>query len=261
MLDPIVNIFIQMMLWITQLLDNIGIPGSFGWTIVIFTILTRLALYPFTRSQMKSAQGMQDMQSSEEWQKIQKKYGKDREKLAQEQMRLYKEMGINPLGSCLPTLLQLPIIFALYYSVISAMANTPIQLLDLARNVSGSLAQTLPLDSSFLWMDLGQPERLFLPFLPENWGIPVLAILVTITSYLQTKLMPTGAPQSDGQGAAMTKAMTLYMPFLMGWISYTYAAGLALYFFVGNIASMAQYALMGRLDFSKLLPGKKETTK
>jgi YidC/Oxa1 family membrane protein insertase len=202
---------------------------------------------------MKSAQAMQELQTSDKWRKIQEKHKDDREKLAQEQMKIYQEMGINPLGSCLPTLLQLPIIFALYYSVIQAMASTPIQLLELARGLNGSLVQVLPLDSNFLWMDLGQPERLYLPFLP-TFGIPVLAILVTITSFLQTKMMGTTSPQSNQQGAAMTKMMTLYMPLLMGWISYSYAAGLALYFFVGNIASMVQYALMGRLDLSKILP-------
>ena len=104
MLDPIINIFLNIMIWISQAIQSIGIEQSFGWTIILFTILIRLALYPFTASQVKSAQGLQEMQNSEKWQKIQKKYKDDKEKLAQEQMKLYQEMGINPLGSCLPTL-------------------------------------------------------------------------------------------------------------------------------------------------------------
>ena len=256
MLDPIINIFLNIMIWISQAIQSIGIEQSFGWTIILFTILIRLALYPFTASQVKSAQGLQELQNSEKWQKIQKKYKDDREKLAQEQMKLYQEMGINPLGSCLPTLLQLPIIFALYWSVTRALAATPVQLLELARVINSSLSHVLPLNSTFLWMDLGQPERLFLPFLPTI-GIPVLAILVTITSFLQTKLMTPTTAQPGDQGAAMSRAMSLYMPLLIGWISYSYAAGLALYFFIGNIASILQYALMGRLDLKNLLPSAK----
>ena len=257
MLDPIINIFLNIMIWISQAIESIGIEQSFGWTIILFTILIRLALYPFTASQVKSAQGLQEMQNSEKWQKIQKKYKDDKEKLAQEQMKLYQEMGINPLGSCLPTLLQLPIIFALYWSVTRALASTPVQLLDLARVINDGLSHVLPLNSTFLWMDLAQPERLHLAFLPENFGIPVLAILVTVTSFLQTKLMTPTTSQPGDQGAAMTKAMSLYMPLLIGWISYSYAAGLALYFFIGNIASILQYALMGRLDLKNLLPSAK----
>jgi YidC/Oxa1 family membrane protein insertase len=255
MLDPIINIFLNIMIWISQAIESIGIEQSFGWTIILFTIIIRLALYPFTASQVKSAQAMQEMQNSEKWQKIQKKYKDDREKLAQEQMKLYQEMGINPLGSCLPTLLQLPIIFALYWSVTRALASTPVQLLELARVINGGLSHVLPLNSTFLWMDLGQPERLYLSFLPTI-GIPVLAILVTVTSFLQTKLM-TPTSQPGEQGAAMSRAMSMYMPLLIGWISYSYAAGLALYFFIGNIASIAQYAFMGRLDIKNLLPSAK----
>ncbi len=93
-------------------------------------------------------------------------------------------------------------------------------------------------------MDLGQPERLHLDFLP--FGIPVLAIFVMITSYLQTKMMsPTAG--ADGQGAQMSQMMNIYMPLLMGYISYIYSAGLALYFVTSNVVSMVQYGLMGRL--------------
>lgn len=253
MLDPIVNAFINVMVWIAELFNNIGVSHGFGWTIIIFTILIRLALYPFTASQVKSTKAQQEFMASPEWQKIQKKYANDKEKLAQEQMRLYQEMGINPLGACLPTVLQLPIIFALYWSVTRALASTPLQLVNLLSIVSDKLSYMIPLSSTFLWMDLSQPERLYLPFLP-NLGIPVLAILVMITSYLQTKLMETPTASNDSQSQAMTKMMSIYMPVFIGWISYTYASGLALYFFVSNVATILQYAIMGRLNFKNLLP-------
>ncbi|OGO16642.1 MAG: hypothetical protein A2Z14_18355 [Chloroflexi bacterium RBG_16_48_8] len=107
----------------------------------------------------------------------------------------------------------------------------------------------IPLNSKFLWMDLGQPERLFLPFLP-NFGIPVLTILVVITSYLSTKMTP--APTGDGQGAQMTKMMGIYMPLLMGYLAYTYASGLALYFVASNLLGIIQNMTMGRMNLKEL---------
>src|SRR4030067_2500381 len=118
-LDPMVN----SLLWIYDVLAN-----NFGLAIIVFTILVRLITYPLTSQQMKSTQKMQELQKSKKWQDMQKKFKDDREKLSQEQMKLYKEMGINPFGSCLPTLIQFPIIIGLYQAVISAMAATPLQL-------------------------------------------------------------------------------------------------------------------------------------
>jgi YidC/Oxa1 family membrane protein insertase len=91
-------------------------------------------------------------------------------------------------------------------------------------------------------MDLGQPERLFIPGIPI--GIPVLAILVMVTSYFQSKMMTPTA--GNDQSAQMGRMMTLYIPILMAYISYIYAAGLALYFVVSNILSIAQYYISRR---------------
>lgn len=242
MLEFIIVPFTNALLFIYSFLGQ-----NFGLAIIVFTILVRVATYPFNASQIKSSKAMQELQSDPNWQKVQKKYKNDREKLAQEQMKLYQEKGINPLGSCLPTLIQLPIIIALYWSVTRALASTPIELLNFARGIAlPNAAELIPLNSQFLWMDLAQPERLYLSFLP--FGIPVLAILVMVTSYLQTKMITPGSP--EGQAAQMGRAMTLYMPLLMGYISYIYSAGLALYFVTSNLASMVQYALMGRVGAS-----------
>lgn len=242
MLDFIIIPFTNALLFIYSLLGE-----NFGLAIIVFTILVRLLTYPFTASQTKSAKGQQELMKSKKWQNIQKKYKDDREKLAQEQMKLYKEMGINPLGSCLPTLIQFPIIIALYWAVTRALASTPIELLNFARGISlANVADLIPLNSQFLWMDLSQPERLEVNFLPI--GIPVLAIIVMVTSYFQSKMMsPSG---NDGQGGQMAGQMggmmTIYMPLLMGYISYIYAAGLALYFVTSNIMSMLQFMIIGR---------------
>lgn len=246
MLDIIIEPFTNFLLWTYDLVGN-----DFGWAIIAFTLLTRLALFPLTNSQVKSTKAMQDMQQSPEWQKIQKKYKDDREKLAQEQMRLYKEMGVNPLGSCLPTLIQLPLIIGLYRAIIGALSVTPLQLFDLSKvGFLHSNPDLVPLTSNFLWIsDLSQPES-------ASFIIPILTIIVVITSYLQTKLMtPPSSTPGNEQAAAMSSSMTLMMPLMMGFFSYSYSAGLALYFVTSNIATIAQYALLGRLDWRNLIPG------
>lgn len=247
--DPMTNA----LLFIYSLLGQ-----NFGLSIIVFTILVRLLTYPLTAKQLKSSQSLQELQKSKKWQDMQKKYKNDREKLAQEQMKLYKEAGVNPFGSCLPTLVQFPVIIGLYQAIISALASTPLQLIDFTRHIYDffpNVGSLVPLRSRFLWMDLGQPERLFLPFLPD-FGIPVLAILVVITSYLQTKFMSPTTPGSDDQGAMMGRMMTLYMPLFIGWLSYTFPAGLALYFFASNVIGILQYAMLGKIDIKSILPGK-----
>jgi YidC/Oxa1 family membrane protein insertase len=260
-MDFIINPAVNILLWIYQFLG--ASTNDFGWAIIIFTVLIRLVISPLTKSQLESSKKMQEMQESPEWKKIQKKYKDDKEKLSQEQMRLYQEMGINPFGSCLPTLVQFPIIIGLYWGITKSLAISPVQLLTLRPIIKlPDAASLIPLNNQFLWMDLSQPERWkgLTEIIPESWpligaGIPILAIVVFVTSYFQTKLTSTSTGGND-QTASMTKMMSIYIPVLMAWLSYTYSAGLAIYFVASNIASLVQYGLMGRLDLSNLIGGK-----
>ncbi|HSQ18597.1 MAG TPA: YidC/Oxa1 family membrane protein insertase [Anaerolineales bacterium] len=244
-IEPMVNA----LLWIYSLV------GNFGIAIILFTILIRLITHPLTASQVKSTAKMGELQKSKKWQEMQKKYKDDKNKLAQEQMALYKELGINPMGSCLPMLIQFPIIIGLYQAVTRAMAASPIQLLDLSKLIYPFInaSDLIPLKSQFLWMNLGQPERLYI----FGVGIPVLTILVVITTFLQSKLMTPPPASPNDQAAQMSKMMNLYMPLLMGYFAYTLASGLALYFVVGNLVGIAQYAFLGKLNWRNLLPKKK----
>ena len=246
-IEPMVNA----LLWIYSLV------GNFGIAIILFTILIRLITHPLTASQVKSTAKMTELQKSKKWQEMQKKYKDDKNKLAQEQMALYKELGINPMGSCLPMLIQFPIIIGLYQAVTRVMAGSPFQLLDLSKLIYPFIdaSELIPLKSQFLWMNMGQPERLVI----FGVGIPVLTILVVITTFLQSKLMTPPPANPGDQAAQMSKMMNLYMPLLMGYFAYTLNAGLALYFVVGNLVGIAQYALLGRLNWRNLLPKKKAT--
>lgn len=253
-IDPMVN----------TLLLTYGLVANFGIAIILFTVLVRMITYPLTIQQMKGAQVMQDMQQSKEWKDMQKKYKDDKQRLQQEQAKLMQSMGVNPFSSCLPTLIQFPIIIGLYQAIIRALAVTPVQLLDLSWHIyPGFLkmfgitaTQLIPIQNRFLWMDLSQPERLEV----FGIGIPVLAIVVVVTTYLQSKLMTPANPQPGDQSAQMTQAMNLYMPLLMGYLALTFASGLSLYFVASNLITVVQYALMGKLNWRNLLPTKKPST-
>ena len=235
------------------------IGHNFGIAIILFTILIRMLIYPLTVSQLKSTQAMQDFQKSKKWQDVQKKYKDDKEKQQQEQMALYKEMGINPFASCLPTLIQFPIMIGLYQAITRALSVTPLQLIDLYKHVYPfiNVSNLIPLNNRFLYMNLSQPDRLLIPGLAI--GIPVVAILVVVTTYLQTKVMqqPTSGPNDSS--AQMAQTMNLTMPLFMGYIAYTYSSGLALYFLIGNLLYIVQYAILGKTNWRNLLPQRKST--
>ncbi len=242
----VIQPFVNILLLINSLVQNFGI------SIMLFTILIRLLTHPLTVQQFKATRAMQDLQEDPRYKKMQEKYKNDKERFAQEQMKLYKEHGVNPLGSCLPTVIQLPLILGLYQSVIKAMAASPYELFQLEKIVYpwlNNAAKLLPLENQFLWMDLGQPERINL----FGLSIPFLAILVVATTFLQSKLIQ---PPSDGndQAAMMSKSMSIYMPLLMGYMSYSLASGLALYFLTSNIFGIVQYSILGRSNWSNILP-------
>lgn len=246
MWDSFISLNVNILLYIYRFVGQ-----DFGLAIILFTILIRLVIYPLSAQQVKSSKALQELQQSKKWQEIQKKYKNDKEKFAQEQMKLYQEAGVNPFGSCLPTIIQLPIIFGLYQAIIRSLAVTPLQLLNLSHHLSNS-ADLIPINNKFLWMDLSQPERLMV----FGIGIPVLAIIVVVTTYVQSKLVTPATPNTNDQGAAMSKAMNLYMPVFMGWLAYSFSSGLALYFVVSNLATILQYMAMGRVDWKNLLPRK-----
>jgi YidC/Oxa1 family membrane protein insertase len=252
----IITPFINFLLWIYSLVGNLGVA------IILFTFVSRVLLYPLSLKQIKSSQAMQELQKNPKYLEIQKKYAGDKEKLAQEQMKLYQELKISPFASCLPTLIQFPIIIGLYQAMIQTVASAPLDLLKLIRHIYPSFvraSELLPLNTKFLWMDMGQPERLFIPGL--SFGIPTLAIIVVITTYISTKIITP--PQTAGgvaqdQSAMMSNMMNIYMPLLMGWLAWSLASGLALYFVVTNLFQILQYAVSGKVYWSNLLPKSKQ---
>jgi YidC/Oxa1 family membrane protein insertase len=245
--------------------------GNFGVSIILFTIIVRLATHPIMAAQIKSSTAMQQLMQSDEWLKIQEKYKNDKEKLAQEQMRIYSEKGVSPFSSCLPTLIQFPILIGFYQSIVRAIGATPLQLLTLVRGIypglekitpAASLSALIPIHSDFLWMNLGMPEGIKLSFLP--FAIPVLAIIVGLTTFVQTKLTMQPSAGGNDQTAQMNQMMGLYMPLLLFYFALTFASGLAVYFITSNLFGIAQYAALGKVNWSNLFkfgPAKKTETK
>ena len=190
-LEPILNVLIAL---------STIFANNFGVAIIALTIVVRVALFPLTVRQTRSTKAMQTLQP--QIQELQKKYGRNQQKLQQEMMKLYKEAGINPLGCLWPMLIQLPIWIALYQSIIRALASTPENLLDLSQHLYNweVVARALPLNEHFLGLMLSQPNM-------------ILAVLVGVTMWLQQKMVT--APPTDPKQAQMTQITTLMMPFII----------------------------------------------
>jgi YidC/Oxa1 family membrane protein insertase len=209
--------------------------------------------------QQRSAKKMQELQPR--LKEIQQKYGKDREKLSQEQMKLYREAGVNPMGGCLPMLVQFPIWIGLYQSIIQALGHQPLQLLSLSKNIYPffeSLWAAVPLNRYFLGMDLS--------LTPQQLGglTYALPIIVAFTSWLQTKMTTPGGSPDAGQAGGMGQSMTMMMPLMFGFFSLNFSTGLSFYFVISNIIGIITQGFISGwegllfwkgLSFSNLLGG------
>ncbi len=212
---------------------------EFGLAIIIFTLIVRLALTPVVIRQTKSTKAMQELQPKVK--ELQKKYAKNKEKLQQETMKLYKEEGINPAGCMLPMLIQFPVWIALYQSITKALATTPENLLDLAQHLyaSDTIARAVPVNSNFLWLDLGQPDTTM-----------VMAILVGGTMWVQQKM--TTAPSVDARQQSTNQMMLMMMPLMFGLFTIMFPSGLPLFWLVSNIIGIAtQYVVGGGWGYLK----------
>ena len=230
-----------------------SVGHNFGIAIILLTVLIRVITWPLNAQQMKGAKAMQEFQNDKEWLAIQKKYEKNAEKKNQEMMRLYRERGINPFGSCLPTLIQFPILFALIPSITYAIGSTPLSILNLSKSLWSfqNVTSLVPLNGNFLGFDLGLPERTII----FGFSIPVLAIIVGLTTYVQSKLTMPPSTNPNDQSAATGKMMSIYMPVMLYLFSVNYASGLSVYFVTSNILAIIQYGLQGRANWRSLLPG------
>ncbi|HEX7594469.1 MAG TPA: YidC/Oxa1 family membrane protein insertase [Anaerolineae bacterium] len=208
--------------------------GNFGIAIILFTLLIRFITLPFYGVQQKAMKKQQMLSASKEWQEMQKKYAKDKEKLSQEQMRLYRENGVNPLGGCLPALIPWPIMIGLYQSITMVMGAQPEQLMELSKHLYAlpQLVAAVPVQSFFLGLNLaGSPTGI-------GYIVPALVLAST---WVQQKMMTV--PNADPSAAQMNQSMQLMMPLFIGYISLSFPIGLSLYWIVFNIVGIGQQYL------------------
>lgn len=208
--------------------------NSPGIAIIVFTIIIRGVMYPLTKKQLLSSKKMQDLQPK--IQELQKKYGKDRQRMAKEQEALLKEAGVTNIGCILPMLIQMPIWIALYQSIIRILATGPEELLNLSHYLYSSwglVFPVVPLNSRFLWLNLGSPDSFY-----------ILPILVGGSMWLQQKMV---TPQTmDPQQQAQSQMMLVMMPLLFAFMTLSFPSGLALYWVASNIISIVmQYFVTG----------------
>ncbi|AMD95078.1 YidC/Oxa1 family membrane protein insertase [Leptotrichia sp. oral taxon 847] len=195
------------------------IVGNYGIAIIIVTILMRIIVFPLTLKQEKSMKKMREIQP--EMDKLKEKYKDNPQEFQKKTAELYREAGVNPLGGCLPLLIQLPIFVALYYAFIG---------------------DAIPSNAKFLWFTLKQPDRLFMI---GTFAFNLLPILNVVITFIQQKIM--AAPGQDNQ---QMQTMLYMMPIMMLFIFYRMPSGVTLYYLVsGALALLQQYIILkGRSD-------------
>lgn len=250
MLTPFDNAFHALLNFLGSALAAFyQVAPNYGVAIVLLTIATRLVLLPVTIKQTRSMQEMQRIQP--ELKKLQAKYkGGDKAKMNEEMMKMYKEHGVNPLGGCLPLLLQLPIFWALY-RVLDACGKTKAhskaclpQYVGLGHIPKGTSLYTALLHghNNFLGMNLGlSPVTILHSGLIQALPAFVLVFLMVATTWYQQKQIMS---VSSGQQADQMKLMGQIMPLLLGVFSLELATGISVYWVVSNVAMVGQQAFV-----------------
>ena len=239
LVQPLVNALVILTGWL----------GSLGGAIIALTVLIRLLLLPLSLPSLRSAQKIKDL--GPELQALQKKYAKDKQKLAQAQMELYRREGVNPAAGCLPTILQFVILIALYQVFIQALG------VDGGENLRRLLypGVSLPVEGinlKFAYLDLGKPD-VIAGFIPG-----LFLILSALFQFLTTRLtMPTvsssqnvaqkTAAKSDDMMVMMQKQMVYMMPVMTLLIGYTLPAGVTLYWWITSLFSFLQQLAVTKL--------------
>lgn len=207
-------------------LGSVVIP-NYGILIILFGVIVKLVLFPLTQKSFKSMAAMKELQP--QMKELQEKYKDDPQKQQKETIALYKKAGVNPLGGCLPMLLQFPILITLFYFFRNSMVIR---------------------QESFLWaQDLSAPDYIIhLPF-----SIPVLGdqiagfvLFMSVAMFFQSKVSGGMSGGSAPSGGPNMKGMMYVMPFIMLLVFNNFAAGLSLYYLVYNVLSIAQQAYINR---------------
>lgn len=190
-----------------------GIVGNYGISIIIFTLFVKLCLYPLYIKQTKSTAVMSEMQPK--IREIQNKYGNDQETMNIKLQELYKEEKFNPMGGCLPMLIQMPIIMGLF-----ALLRNPIRYITKDDMI-------FAFHEPFVWIkDLSQPDP---------WILPIIAGVATFIAFTMNRALQDTGTAASQQSGAMMKMMQYIFPLMILWMARSFPSGLALYWAVSQI--------------------------
>ena len=211
------DVLAKPMLWLLNFFHRYS--GNYGVAIILLTVMIKLVFWPITQKGMTSMKNMQKLQPK--MAKIREKYKDDPARMNQEVMTLYKTYKVNPVGGCLPMIIQIPFFFALYRVLMAAieLRHAPFM----------------------LWInDLSAPDRLWLGFdIPYLHGLPILTLLMGASMYLQQKMTPTTADPAQAR-------IMQFLPIVFTFMFINFASGLVLYWFVNNLLSILQQYLINR---------------
>ena len=208
------------LVWVLNFFNNL-IP-NYGVAIILLTILVRLLFWPLTH---KSTVGMKKMQEIQpKMKEIQAKYKDNPQRLQQETWALYREAKVNPMSSCLPMLIQIPVFIALFNVLRSAVELRY---------------------APFLWIgDLSEPEGLFASWFPFG-GLNILPILMAVSTGLQSAFTPSAGDKNQ------QRMMMVFMPLMMLFMFYSFPSALSLYWFLSNLFSIVQMWVIRRQTAAK----------
>jgi YidC/Oxa1 family membrane protein insertase len=251
MTDP--GIFNQILIWpilniliaFYKLFLALALPGAFGLAIIALTVSFRLLLSPLIGSQLKSAQKMQELKPRLD--ELSQKYGKDKARLQQEQLRLYKEAGVNPAAGCLPLILQMPIFIALYNVFWQILGNGNLEKVvqDINQIVYFPFLRLQNLDLSFLGINLATKPS---SWNTAGWWLLTIPLATAILQWYQTKLMTVTPQQTtnnkqqtgDDMAKIMQTQMTYLFPLMIGWFAFSFPVGLSLYWNTFTVLGIIQ---------------------
>lgn len=249
--------------------------GNYGWTIILFTLFMKLVLFPLTLKQQKSMKKTQAIQPK--LAKIQEKYKYDQEKLNQETMKLYQEAGVNPLGGCLPMLIQFPILIALYNIIRKPISYVMMlsrdAVVQVYEKINGAAAEFARIDQinlanqmreaydkvqefvgthdlinfNFFGFDLSVTPSL--QYISEHWIYALIPLIAGGTTYLvsclSNKMSGTNLTENNPTASSM-KMMNYLFPLMTAWFAITLPAGLGLYWTVSNLFQILQMYLTNK---------------
>jgi YidC/Oxa1 family membrane protein insertase len=225
--NPFTLFFKNILLWLHDAFAHVGLPASvspFVPALVLMAVLVKALTYPLNRAQQRSMRGLQEIQPK--LRALQEQHKDDKEVLAQKQLELYREHQVNPLGGCLPLIVQMVVFFGLFAAL---------------RELSGQPAAPGPMvGEQFLWIpNLAACEPN--PLCPANkaMAIPILALVLFVTQLAFQKMMTPPVQSDDPQAQAMATSMK-FLPILFAYFSLTFAAGFSIYYIVFNILSLVQ---------------------